>query len=77
MDWITRRSPAECLDFVRAVSTVMADGRGPLVSELNRLMQEGDLRSVVDCKIDYTKVDDVEDVRAFRSIQVRFQRRLD
>jgi hypothetical protein len=47
----------------------MADGRGPLVSELNRLMQEGDLRSVVDCKIDYTKVDDVEDVRAFRSIQ--------
>lgn len=69
MDWLQKRTPADSLEFVRQVSQVIAKDRGPLSDEMNKFIQSGDFRSVVDRKIEYTDDMAVDDIRGFRQIQ--------
>jgi hypothetical protein len=69
VDWISKRCPAESLDFVRAVSSWLAKAGGPLTESLNKLLQEGDYRAVVDFQIDYTEDFTLDDFRYARQVQ--------
>jgi len=69
VDWITKRSPEESLDFIRTVSSWLAKDGGFLTSKLNTFVQEGDYRSVVEFNFDYTDDLVLNDIRNARQIQ--------
>ncbi len=77
MNWIEAHPLANNFQFVQGVSEILAKTGGDLSAELNRLVQKGDYRQVVDRKIDYSELDDVEDVRSARSIQALFAKAKD
>jgi hypothetical protein len=74
VDWTSKRSPMESLDFIRAVSSWLATRSGTLTGQLNQLVQEGKYREVVDFHIDYTGDFSTDDFRDARQIQALFSK---
>lgn len=75
MSWIRQQSSAESLRFVHQVSDLCASLGGSLSGELNKLVQSGRYREVVDYEIDYSRKDvSFSDFKYSRQILALFQK---
>lgn len=74
VDWVSKRSPNESYDFIKAVSNLLAKPELTLACTLNKLLQEGKIRELVDFKIDYTTGNQVRDYLCARQIQALFSK---
>jgi hypothetical protein len=68
MSWLKKRSTDESIRFIRKVSALCSDLGGPLSDELNKLIQDGKFKEVIDYEIDYNLLYTYSDFKYARQI---------